>query len=198
MTQKIMSKTEKIILSPQQERWLIRHFKHTKNDEIMNRLGLSHSVLHRFARELGLKKSRQFVKKCQAATTEAAWRANRKKGWPPKGYVIPRSREFCFQKGVTNLQRLGAKREAERISKSSESRRETVRKEHARILFGLPQKTKLKIFSNPRRTQCRYYLKRRGYLVERGGREAIVTDQTQRGTRCEEWARREGIKIIER
>lgn len=192
-----MGKTEKITLTPQQERWLIRHFKHTKNDEIMSRLGLSHSTLHRLARELGLKKSKQFMKKCQEATTQAAWRANRRKGWPPKGYRIPNRDKNCFKKGVTNLQRLGPKRNAERIAKSAATRRETVRKEHARIVFGLPQKTKLKIFSNPNRIQIRYQLKKRGYLVERGGREAIVTPHTQRSPRYEEKARREGMKIIE-
>lgn len=193
-----MGKTEKIILSPQQERWLIRHFKHTKNDEIMSRLGLSHSTLHRFAREFGLTKSRKFMKKCQTATTEAAWRANRRNNWPPKGYRIPNSEKNYFKKGITNLQRIGPKREAERIAKAAASRRETRRKERASILFGLPQKTKLKIFGNPNRTQIRYQLKKRGYLVERGGREAIVTPQTQRHLFYEEKARREGMKIIER
>ncbi len=54
--------TEEVILTPRQEKWLIRHFKHTKNDVIMAKLNLSHSTLHRFARALGLKKSRQFIK----------------------------------------------------------------------------------------------------------------------------------------
>ena len=33
--------------------WVIRHYKHTKNDEIMEKLGISHSSLHRIARKKG-------------------------------------------------------------------------------------------------------------------------------------------------
>lgn len=40
----------KIVLAPDQEKWLIAHFKHTKNEEIMSRLGLTHSTLHRIPR----------------------------------------------------------------------------------------------------------------------------------------------------
>ena len=31
--------------------WVIRHYKHTKNDVIMERFRISHSSLHRIARE---------------------------------------------------------------------------------------------------------------------------------------------------
>lgn len=192
-----MGKTEKIILTPTQERWLVRHFKHTKNDEIRSRLGLSHSTLHRFARELGLTKSRQFMKKCQTATTQAAWVANRRKGWPPKGYIIPRSRECGFQKGVTSLERLGSKREAERIRKAAESRRATVRKERLRIRWGLEKKTKLKLVTNKTKIYYRYALKKRGYDITRGSSVAYVSPETRRSLKVEVNARKYGIQIIE-
>lgn len=192
-----MGKTDKIILSPKQERWLVRHFKHTKNDEIMSRLGLSHSALHRFARELGLTKSRQFMKKCQAATTQAAWIANRRKGWPPKGYTIPRSRECGFQKGVTNLQRLGPKRDAERIRKAAESRRATVKRERARIIWGFEQKTKLKLVTSRKKISSRYALRRRGYDIARGASTAYIVCETRRSAIVEANAIKNGIQIIE-
>ena len=62
---------EKIVLSDVQIQWLKKHFKHTKNDVIRERLGLSHSTLHRIARELGLKKTRQFMAKMQMAASMA-------------------------------------------------------------------------------------------------------------------------------
>lgn len=37
-------KFEKITLSEPQIKWLKKHFKHTKNDVIRERLGLSHST----------------------------------------------------------------------------------------------------------------------------------------------------------
>lgn len=192
-----MGKTEKIILSPRQEQWLIRHFKHTKNDELASRLGISQSTLHRFARELGLKKSRQFTKKCQENTTRKAWEANRRNGWPPKGYRIPRSEEHGFKKGETSLQRIGAKREAERIAKAAESRRATVKKELARIHWGLEQKTKLKLVCNRKRIEYRHQLKKRGYLISEDGRVAVITPHTTRHLKYEEKAKREGMRITE-
>lgn len=191
-----MKKVEKVTLTPRQEKWLIKHFKHTKNDEIIKYLGLSHSTLHRIARELGLKKSKQFTKKCQQAATEAAWKVNRKNGWPPKGYIIPRSRECGFQKGETPLQRLGPKRNAERIRKSAESLRRTRKQERARILFGLPQKTKLKLVTSKGKISYRYLLKKRGYDIERGGDKAYVNEYTMRNPATERRAEKYGIQII--
>lgn len=192
-----MGKTDRIILTPEQERWLVRHYKHTKNAEIGSRLGIGQSTLHRFARELGLKKSKQFMQKYAQKGSEAAWIVNRRNGWPPKGYVIPRSRECGFQKGVTCLQRIGPKREAERIRKAAESRRATVKRERARIVWGLEQKTKLKLVTNPKKIQYRYALRQHGYEIGRGESVAYVVDRTRRSTKIETNARKHGIRIIE-
>ena len=67
-----MGKTDRITLTPEQERWLVAHFRHTRNVEIGERLGISQSSLHRFARELGLTKTRQFMRKAQRNTAEKA------------------------------------------------------------------------------------------------------------------------------
>lgn len=176
---------------------MVRHFKHTKNDEIGSRLGIGQSTLHRFARELGLKKTRQFMRKCQAATAAAAKESHLRNGtYPPKGYIIPRSREFSFKKGMSNVQRLGAKREAERLRKSAESRRATVRREKARILYGLEQKTKLKLVTSKKKIQYRYALRQHGYDINRGESVAYIVDGTRRSARVEANARKHGIRII--
>lgn len=189
--------TQKIVLSPKAEKWLIRHFKHTKNDVIMAKLGLSHSTLHRLARELGLTKSRQFIKKTQQECTAAAIESHQRNGtYPPKGYRIPRSDEFCFKPGITPEMRLGKKRNQERIAKAAASRRETVRKERARIVWGFDQKTKLKLVHNRKRAIYRHALKKRGYIVERGGREAVVAETTIRSEIVEHRAAQHGITII--
>lgn len=190
-----MNKFGKITLTEKQEKWLVAHFKHTKNDEIMLKLGLSHSTLHRIARELGLKKTPQFMRKCQEATTQAAWRVNRANHWPPKGYQIPNSGKNGFKKGVTPLMMLGEKREAERVRKAAESRRKTVASEKRRILFGLPQKTKLKIGYSKKKVSYRYALRRRGYEIEYGGSEAYVTDNTERNLVIEQRAAAHGIRV---
>lgn len=186
---------KKVVLSPEAEKWLIRHFKHTKNDEIMRRLGVSGSTLHRLARSLGLTKTRQFMKKTQAECAAAAKESHLRNGtYPPKGYRIPNTHHF--EPGVTPEMRLGKKRNAERIAKAAASRRETIRNERARIVWGLDQKTRLKLLHNRDRALYRHALKKRGYLVERGGREAIVVEATVRSKVVEQRAAKHGIKIV--
>lgn len=123
-----MGKTVKIVLTPQQERWLTNHFKHTKNSECAERLGISLRSVVRIARKLGLTKSRQFMARCQRETSDAAKESHRRNGtYPPKGFRIPKSEVGQFKPGVTSRERLGAKRESERIRKSAESRRATIK-----------------------------------------------------------------------
>ncbi len=92
--------------------------------------------------------------------------------------------------------RLGKKRNAERIAKSAASRRETVKKERMRIRWGFEQQTKLKLVHNRERALYRFALKKRGYIVERGGREAIVTENTTRSEIVEQRAAKHGIRIV--
>ena len=178
---------KKYVPTPEQERWMKVHFKHTKNDEIMARFGWTHSTMHRIARSLGLKKSPQFMRKCQMATSRAAKESHLRNGtYPPKGYRIPRSEEFGFKKGVTNLQRLGKRGERKRIEKSAETRRKTFREEKARALFGIPRKTKLRVVCRPRYVASqRYYLRRRGYVIPHGTFTAYYGPETRRSEEYE-------------
>lgn len=182
-----MAKGLKITLTEKQENWLKRHFMHTKNAEIAQKLGISETAVHRYARAFGLKKSRQFMVKCQRATADAAKLSHRINGtYPPKGYLIPGGEKHRFRPGETCRDRIGAKREAERIRKSAETRKRTYKAERARAVFGLPQQTKLRVIPQPpAKIQLRYYLKRCGYIVDDKARIAYYTDATKRGKRIE-------------
>lgn len=161
---------------PEAEEWIIRHYKHTKNDEIMQRWNISDGSLHRFARKHGLKKSPQFRKKCQAAATEAANLSHIAHGtYPKKGYVIPRSEEFRYKPGHKDT------RTQEQKERAQATRRESIADDRRRILFGLPQKTKVKLTKQPHKKICqRLYLRRHGYLIERGSSIAYYTPETRR------------------
>ena len=187
-----MGKTEKITLTPEQERWLVAHFRHTRNEEIGERLGISQSSLHRFARELGLTKTRQFMRKQQRNAADKAKESHLRNGtYPPKGYRIPRSEEFQFKAGVTPVERLGKRRERKRIERSAESLRKTRREEKARMLFGVPRKTRLRVVKEPRAKTCqRWYLKRRGYILDERELIAYWTPETRRATILEKRPRR--------
>lgn len=177
-----MGRTDKIALTPEQERWLVRHFKHTTNPEIARRLGISETTMHRFARELRLTKSRQHMRKTQRNAADKAKESHIRNGtYPPKGYRIPRSEEFQFKAGVTPVERLGKRSERKRIEKSVETRRKTIREEKAKALFGLPRRTKLRVVKRPHYVACqRYYLRKLGYIIPWGSFTAYYGPGTQR------------------
>ena len=163
-------------LTPEKEQWLLRHFKHTKNDEIKRKLGISDGSLHRFARAHGLKKSTQFHNKCMKATTDAAKASHLANGtYPQKGFVIPNAHRF--QPGHKEK----ASVKARRLAKAKVTRTKTIKTERARIHFGLPQRTKLRLNrQDPRVVSQRYNLRKHGYIIERGGMTAYYDENTKR------------------
>lgn len=179
-------------LTQDQVTYLVKHFKHTHNAELAEHLGISESTLHRLARKLGLKKSRQFMRKCQAATAAAARISHLAfNTYPPKGYRIPGSEKYQFVPGQSTKERIGEERWMAARMKARETRKETFRKERARAAFGLPQKTKLRVKQQPRQKVLdRCYLKRRGYIIDEADVVAYWTPDTRRATRMEARPRR--------
>ena len=176
------NKFKPIVLTDKQLAWLDKHFKHTKNADVAEKLGVSLRSVNRLAERRGLKKSKQFMTKCQENATAKAHESNLRNGtYPPKGYRIPNSEKGQFKKGEKPVDRLGVKREAERVAKSAASRKEIFRLEKARALFGLPRQTKLQVVKRPKKQiQMRYELKKRGYIIERGGFVAYYDKDTRR------------------
>lgn len=180
-----------IVLTEQQEAWLQKHFKHTKNEKIAAKLNVSLRSVNRLAERRGLTKSKQFIRKCQEESTAKTNKIMLERGlYPPKGYIIPRSEEFRFKKGEKPIDRLGAKRNAERIARCAQSRKETFRLERARALYGLPRQTKLNVVKRPhKQIHTRYYLRKRGYIVERGSNTAYYNSETKRSPDIESRSR---------
>ena len=182
----------KIILTPEREAYLVKHFRNTKNDVLMAKLGLKHSTFHRIVRKLGLKKTKQFMHKCQRATADAAKASHLKNGtYPPKGYRIPRSEEFWYKPGETIESRIG-KRRWNKARKQAHDKLEQIRREEkARATFGLPQRTSLRVKKQPnQKIKDRCYLKRRGYVIDDANCIAYWTEDTMRATRLEAMPRR--------
>lgn len=183
-----MGKTVKIVLTPDQEKYLKNHYKHTKNADLSARFGISVRSVNRIAKSMGLEKSRHFIRKTQLDAANKANESHRKNGtYPPKGYVIPNREKAYFRKGEKMFDRFGPKIYAERIKNNTESVAKTRRLEKARALYGLPRQTKLNVVKRPRsQTQLRYYLKRHcGYIADRGGFIFYYTDETKRSAEIE-------------
>lgn len=175
------------------QRWILKHFAHTKNQEIIDKFSLTHGWLHRFARAHGLKKTPQFMAKCQKELNEAARKSHLRNGtYPPKGYVIPGSVECRFEPGHHRTDRTPEAKKA-RLEKSAATRRELYRMERIRAKWGLPRKSKLRVIAQPRHAiLLRSYLRTRGYIIARGSSTAYYTDATHRSPAIE--ARKKGDK----
>ena len=193
-----MGKTSKIELTQEQVQWLVKHFKHTKNDDIAAHLGCSQTTVHRYARSLGLKKTPQFMTKMQRNPSDRPHESHLRNGtYPPKGYIIPRSEEYRFKAGETGVQRLGKRKERLRIEKSAASRRITMKEEKARALFGLERKTKLRVIRRPKYVACqRYYLRSLGYIIPHGGFVAYYTPETKRSMEYESRTRQSCARYV--
>lgn len=182
-----MTPPNKIVLSDVHTAWLRKHFKHTKNAECAEKLGISPRSVTRLAKKMGLYKTPQFIRKCQQDAAQAAQESHlRNNTYPPKGYVIPNRGVGGFKKGETSLQRLGKRKEAERVRKAVESLAKTRKSERARATFGLPQRTKLRVIPIPKaKVELRWYLKSRGYIVDDVAHVAYYDENTRRGKRIE-------------
>lgn len=193
-----MGKTVKIVLTPDQLRWLISHFKHTKNDEIKARLNISDSTLHRFARELGLKKSRQFMQKCQRATNEAARASHLRNGtYPPKGFIIPKSAENRFKKGHCNKDRMSPKRYREMQEKRRASWKKTRDADRSRFVFGFEQRTNFRFVKQSKsKVSYRYNMKKKGYIVDLKRNVFYYPSESMRCPRAESNAQKHHIRIL--
>jgi hypothetical protein len=198
---------EEIVLTDAQTKWLRKHFKHTKNDVIRERLGLSHSTLHRIARELGLKKTRQFMAKMQmaasmagkaaiAAEDEAAKERRRQQA------NANRNPERCFKKGKWSLAKCPPEKLSIINAKRAASWLKTRRADEVRLNWGLPTQTKfhfrrhLDPDKNRKLCSLRNYLKRKGYEIPgRAGMAAYVTRETRRSAKMETKAKKLGMII---
>lgn len=176
-----------IKVTPEQIEWLKKHFKHTKNEVIAQRLNISIRSVNRIASKMGLKKTPQFIRKCQLETSARMNECNRINGtYPPKGYVIPNREKNWIKKGEKPIDRIGAKREAERIAKAVESRKQKFKLEKARALYGLPRETKMPVVVHPKwQISLRHSLRKRGYIIARGSNVVYYNSETKRSQELE-------------
>lgn len=172
-------------LNEKEIKWFIEHYKHTNNADICVKLRISGSFLQRLKRKYGLSKSKQFMRKKLELATERATASHKLHGtYPPKGYIIPRSVEFRYEKGHEVKETAAQNRK--RREKMSATRKQTIKEEKARISFGLKQRTNLHLIrQNKNVVSLRHNLRERGYVIERGSMIAYYTPDTNRSEAIE-------------
>lgn len=173
-----MAQGVKIELTEQQLDWFKENFPRMTNADICAHLGFKDSHLHRLARKYGLKKSDEFL----------AWRDEKARKCHAVYYRLHPNqkgnaeniKQWRFKKGGNPKLTYG-ERFMEGIRKGQAKRRETVKVERARISFGLEQRTKLRLKRQPRKKiLMRYYLRKKGYIVDDKNNIAYWTESTTR------------------
>lgn len=182
-------------LTLEQLEWLKENFGSTKNQELANELGTSPRSITRMARELGLWKTKEFISAMQRNASEYGARVNRANGGNAgTKNLLVYGKAYRFKAGESNRDRMSEEAFKEMHRRIGESRKETFRKEKRRVLFGLEQKTGLRVVQCPKeKISLRNNLRKHGYEIARASNEAIVSDNTRRSAIMETRAIQMGI-----
>ena len=198
------------VLNDEQREWLCHWFPITENNRLAKAMGISGTKLHDFARELGLTKSEAGLKAIRKRRDKAAARTNerngcydRKRGHPPSEATLQgnrrrweETRQGLRDCPIITLKKHSPKKYQAAIEKKRYERKESIRKEKLRLMYGLERRTKIKVvvLVPYKRSQLhhRHSALRRGYLLDEDcsegspGRYTIYyDDKTERSARFE-------------
>lgn len=96
----------KIHLDSRDLLWLKLNYPHMRTEICALKLGISLRSCVRIARKLGVEKTPQFMKECQAFTTRKAKESHLRNGtYPPKGFIIPGSEKYRFKLGHSSTRK---------------------------------------------------------------------------------------------
>lgn len=194
-------------LTERQTKWLIAHYKHTKNEVICAKLSITLSTMQRIKRDLGLSKSHQFMRKMQADATAAAQVAMANETPEQKERRRQqanqnRNPDRCFKPGIYALGCKTAEELAKIDAKRAATWRKTRQDDEMRLNWYGEQQTKFHYRRHPdpeknrRLTKLRHYFRKIGYdIPSRSGMVAYFDDETKRTPKLEAEARNLGMII---
>lgn len=199
----------KVKLTREQKRWLKENFATTKNDEICEHLGITGSVVHRYARQMRLKKDKATVRRWWDENREIAHQVGRDTGfaaqarsarqqwkeWAKSGDTRPYG---CFQKGKSNKTRMSEEKFKETIRKATEVREAKRARDKRRVALGLEPLTGLvkAVMMSRQEIQHRHTMKMAGYQVFRGDPVIYYDDKTKRSAKREATAAKIGLQVV--
>ncbi len=213
-------KVHRRVLNDEQLEWLRRWFPTTENKRLAKAMKISLFKLHEFARENGLTKSEAGMKAIKRRQVKAMVKTNEKNGCYDRKRGRPVSeatregnrrrweeeRLGLRENVMLKMRRENPEKYAEIMKKRSQERKESIRKEKMRIIYGLERKTRLKIIVMKKYTRSqiahRHDALRRGYLLDEDcsegqpGRYVIYyDDKTQRSERFEKNCIADGFRF---
>lgn len=169
--------------------FLLDHYKETNNASLAERLGISLSCLRRKLHELGLHK---------CPVTKAMTMADTVK----RLYSSHSHSEIAQLTGISTrtVSRIVKKHHLSRTADDarqirSRSRKCIIKREKARVLFGLPQKTSIKVVGNKKRVVLKSILKSCGYFVIPGHNTLYYNEELRRRPIRESNGQRLGLRF---
>lgn len=212
----------KLVLNDEQKEWLMTWFPVTENSRLIKAMGIGMTKLHKFSHDMGLAKSEKGLKAIRKRRDKVAARSNelngcydRKRGHPVSEATMAgcarrweEERLGIRENGILRMKRENPKKYNEMIRKRSEERKESIRKEKMRLLYGLERKTKLRpvVLVPFKRSQAHHRRSAllRGYILTEDCSEGnpdryiIYYDKlTERSERFEKNCLQDGFKIRE-
>lgn len=157
--------------------YLKENYPDTLNPELSAALGRSIPSIQGMARKYGLKKSQKVIDHVQRMATNAARQVNILFGYSDerKRMLVEAGRNTRFKKG----QKVTFSEQSMR--KRVESYKRSFNSDKRRVLFGLPQKTKMKVTKKPRAlNMLKYKMRKNGYVFPESGRSAYYDENTKR------------------
>lgn len=138
--------------------WMQREYPDRSNEDLAREWGVCKDTIARYGRAMGLKKSERYWQEFYRQRGYALKFINRKNGFNPACNL-----RRCV---IAPKQLLGEERWKEAIEKAKKTRRETIAAEKRRVMFGLPQKTQLRIFRKSRgKYVYEHRLRKSGYVM---------------------------------
>ena len=178
-----------LVLNEDQKTWFVKWFPVTENRRIGKAMGVCISTVQKFASELHLAKSEVGMKAIKRRQTAAMLKANirngcydRKRGHPVSEATMAGNRRRWEEQrlgiredAAAKMKRENPKKYAEWMRKKSEERKELIRKERQRAIYGLRRETKLiaVVLNKYTRRQIahRHNALEKGYLLDENCRE---------------------------
>ena len=211
-----------VILNEEQEAWLVRWFPVTENKRLAKAMSVSMGAMRNYAHRLGcegkseagMAEIRKRQAKAAAKTNERNGCYDRKRGKPvseaTRNGLLKRWQDVREGRRLSPMEELkqrDPKAYAENMRLKSELRKEMIRKEQRRVLYGMERKTNLKMIVMKKYTRSqthhRHSALQRGYLLDmdcsegQPGRYVIYyDDETQRSAKFEANCIKDGFTFM--
>ena len=189
-----MSRTA-TIWNNEKEKFLIENFAFITNRRLSEQLDISISSIKKKAHELGLKKGcvkRKIIPSLEKNVLKMS-RTNSYRNVADMLRISLSSVSNIINDAASKGYKKRSKQDTSKIM--SETRKRIIKQERARAVFGLDQKTKIKVYPNKQKYHMRDRLKRCRYIVERNGIDVFIDEETRRHNTIEDDARRLGFNI---